>query len=432
MENNQYKINKRLYYEIKQVKNLLNNLNKSNVSKLRFDEYNLGKEEAYYKNNIFEFNEVLDEEEQKAIATFVYSAVGDALGVHTEFEKYKDKKLKIENINDLISFYEKKPGKRCELGEFSDDTAMALCLADSLLFNDEFDPIDLRIRFLLWWYNGYNNCRNNGIDNRSFGLGGNIHESFQEFIGKNFESEYFEGIQGNQTNGNGSLMRNASIPLLFFKDFDIKNKYQKCMEWAKNQSRTTHSGEEAYDCCVVLSFLIILNIKNSSSRKQVNNKKLLDDNMELLSEQNDLKFCYPVKKLIKSEKEDKDTFEKNNYYVKEFNKSVDDRDWNWKSDYFEYSKLRREKFPGYIGSYCMDALSMALHIVYHSESATEAILKAVKLGGDADTVACIVGQLSGSIWGYEKELLKFYEDKISKNDNYKCARIAHLLYNKTN
>lgn len=35
---------------------------------------------------------------------------------------------------------------------------MARCLADSLLANNfKFSPIDLRIRFLLWWHFGYNN-----------------------------------------------------------------------------------------------------------------------------------------------------------------------------------------------------------------------------------------------------------------------------------
>lgn len=51
-----------------------------------------------------------------------------------------------------------------------------------------------------------------------------------------------------------------------------------------------------------------------------------------------------------------------------FNKSPEDRNWNWKDPNFTYSKCRTQDQPGYIGSYCMDALSMALHTVWHSKS----------------------------------------------------------------
>jgi len=45
-------------------------------------------------------------------------------------------------------------------------------LADSLLsHNFELFPHDLRLRFILWWHFGYNNGT---MEERSFGLGGNI------------------------------------------------------------------------------------------------------------------------------------------------------------------------------------------------------------------------------------------------------------------
>lgn len=47
----------------------------------------------------------------------------------------------------------------------------------------------------------------------------------------------------------------------------------------------------------------------------------------------------------------------------------------------------------------MDALAMALHIVYFSSSFKESILKAVNMGGDADTVGAITGQIAGAMWG---------------------------------
>ena len=39
----------------------------------------------------------------------------------------------------------------------------------------------------------------------------------------------------------------------------------------------------------------------------------------------------------------------------------------------------------------MDGLCVALHIVYHSSSIQEGLQKAVSFGGDADSIASIVG-----------------------------------------
>jgi ADP-ribosylglycohydrolase len=77
----------------------------------------------------------------------------------------------------------------------------------------------------------------------------------------------------------------------------------------------------------------------------------------------------------------------------------------------------------------MDSLSMALHIVYHSKSTKEALFKAINLGGDSNTIACIVGQIAGSIWGLDTDLIELYE-LVRKFDNSKCAIMAYLLFKK--
>ena len=124
----------------------------------------------------FDLSKIDDKKERKAIACFVGSAIGDAAGVHTEFSYLDYDSDKFHNFDDLKKHFRE---KRCEIGEFSDDTSMALCVADSIFLNKEFDPVDLRKRFLLWWHYGYNNCRNG---KSSFGLDANINKSFSEFI----------------------------------------------------------------------------------------------------------------------------------------------------------------------------------------------------------------------------------------------------------
>ena len=73
---------------------------------------------------------------------------------------------------------------------------------------------------------------------------------------------------------------------------------------------------------------------------------------------------------------------------------------------------------------------MALHISYHSDNAYYAALRAANMGGDCDTFTAIVGQIVGSYYGSNKEMLALYKH-ITKFDQYKykCAYIALKLYN---
>lgn len=48
---------------------------------------------------------------------------------------------------------------RLRKGEWTDDTAMALCLAESLLECGGFDPLDQMQRYWRWANEGHNSCR---------------------------------------------------------------------------------------------------------------------------------------------------------------------------------------------------------------------------------------------------------------------------------
>lgn len=51
-----------------------------------------------------------------------------------------------------------KTNLRLPLGMISDDTSLALCLADSLILNNfEYNAKTFRYLILLWWYEAYNN-----------------------------------------------------------------------------------------------------------------------------------------------------------------------------------------------------------------------------------------------------------------------------------
>merc|ERR1719232_1799142 len=63
-------------------------------------------------------------------------------------------------------------------GQWTDDSSMGLCMADSLITLQAYDGSDIRVRFWNWWNNGYNNAfRNEPGRTGSVGLGGNISKS---------------------------------------------------------------------------------------------------------------------------------------------------------------------------------------------------------------------------------------------------------------
>ena len=74
-------------------------------------------------------------------------AVGDALGAPLEFKAPGT----FEPLTDMIAGGEFK----LERGQYTDDTSMALCLAESLYQKGQFDPQDQLQRYLRWYREGY-------------------------------------------------------------------------------------------------------------------------------------------------------------------------------------------------------------------------------------------------------------------------------------
>ena len=346
-------------------------------------------------------------EESRALACFICAAVGDALGANTEFSPFCYQSQKKEDTQFNIKKFGDFEGrdKRSQLGQWTDDTSMALCLADSILLKKgEFDGIDIRYRYLLWWHYAYNSGCKGGL---SFGLGGNIAKSFKDFH-KN-PTALTKKNKANQDNGNGSLMRLAPVPIYFHYD------EKKALEFASNQSYTTHNGEEASECCRLMTYLIL----NLFKRDEKQNFREIFENLKEFKS-NVRSVCYMASSC-------QEKFDEKEHPIK-FNQSDRDRNWNWKSEIYEYSPFRYTLHPGYFASYCMDALALSLHYAYHSKSAEEAILRAVNAGGDSDTVAAITGQIVGAIYGLEKNVVDLYIEGVVKWDDYAIATTAYKLF----
>jgi ADP-ribosylglycohydrolase len=150
---------------------------------------------------------------------------------------------------------------------------------------------------------------------------------------------------------------------------------------AYQQSKTTHGGEEAAELCRLLTFLCISFINGAG-------KELLEDLSTFKSP------LYTVTCLANGRCEQEHP---ENAHPKIG--GLDCRQWDWRSPHHRFCKSRAAESPGYIGSYAMDCMSMALHCVYTTQNFEEATLKAANLRGDSDSVCAVVGQLAGSLYG---------------------------------
>ena len=84
---------------------------------------------------------------ERAIGALLGLAVGDALGTTLEFSA-RDSRPRVTAMEGGGPF-------RLEPGDWTDDTSMALALADSLLCCDGLDEHDLMTRFMSWMEEGH-------------------------------------------------------------------------------------------------------------------------------------------------------------------------------------------------------------------------------------------------------------------------------------
>jgi ADP-ribosyl-[dinitrogen reductase] hydrolase len=223
-------------------------------------------------------------------------------------------------------------------GQWTDDTSMALCLAESLLTRGGFDPTDQMTRYVDWWRRGYKSSTG-----RCFDIGMTVRSALFKFEAT---KQPYAGSDDPRSAGNGALMRLAPVVLFYYPDL------AKAQAYAVESSRTTHAAPEALDCARLLSYLIAGALAGSSKAQ--------------LLRATALGLASPKVVNLAS----------GSYVTK------DEAD-----------------IAG--TGYCVASLEAALWCFHHTQSFEEAILRAANLGDDADTTAAIVGQVAGAYYGLD-------------------------------
>lgn len=167
----------------------------------------------------------------RVLGCVVGLAVGDAVGTTVEFKR----RGSFPPVTDMVG------GGPFGLqsGQWTDDTSMALCLAESLLAEPSLDTHDLMRRFLGWMENGENSSTGTCFD-----IGNATSAALARF---RRTGDPVAGSRNPRDGGNGSVMRLAPVAARWWRAPD----YAEAM--ARRQSETTHATAETMDGCALLA-----------------------------------------------------------------------------------------------------------------------------------------------------------------------------------
>jgi ADP-ribosyl-[dinitrogen reductase] hydrolase len=223
-------------------------------------------------------------------------------------------------------------------GQWTDDTSMALCLAESLLAKNGFDATDQMGRYLNWWRWGYLSSTGDCFD-----IGMTVKAALQRF---ETTKEPFAGSVDPSTAGNGALMRLAPVVLFFYPDIG------KVQMFAVDSTRTTHAALEALDCSRLLAYVLARGLDGATKQQ------MLDASA--------LNLSSPKVAALAT-----------GSYVNKAESEV-------------------------VGTgYAVASLEAALWCFKETDSFEAAVPRAANLGDDADTTAAIVGQVAGVHYGIQ-------------------------------
>lgn len=168
----------------------------------------------------------------RAKGAFLGLALGDALGTTLEFSP-RDTYLPLTDLVGGGPFH-------LAPGEWTDDTSMALCLAESLL-ESGFDPIDQAKKYLLWMQEG-----RNSVNGCCFDIGNTTRSALLFFnnTGSLVPSQYMHA-------GNGAIMRLAPIPIRYGLDRATATTH------AKESSRVTHYHDDSIYASSLMTYLMV-------------------------------------------------------------------------------------------------------------------------------------------------------------------------------
>ena len=294
------------------------------------------------------------------------TAIGDALGVPVEFEHRQElEKNPVVGMREYGTHNQPK-------GTWSDDSSLALCLAESLC--NGYNLNDIADKFIRWYYDGY--CTPYG---RVFDVGVTTARAIS-YLQSGCKPE-LAGMDRERDNGNGSLMR--ILPLVpYILNVEPEERYKIIGE----VSSLTHRHPRSILACIALCEFAIEYINQKSCEKAYQTMQQIL--LQLLKREMFIEENVPFKRLIELS----------------YNE-------------FKAIELKDIRSTGYV----IDTLEASLWCIFNTSSFKDAVLKAVNLGDDTDTVGAITGALAGIIYGSDSIPNEWLDVLARKDDIIELA-----------
>jgi ADP-ribosyl-[dinitrogen reductase] hydrolase len=267
-------------------------------------------------------------------------AVGDALGAAVEFQPRG-------SFAPVTGFRGGGP-HGLEPGEWTDDTSLALALADSIV-HAGWDLNDQAERYLAWWTEG-----RYSVNGHCFDIGGTTSRALARF--QRLRDARASGERAAEASGNGSIMRLAPVAIRHASAFP--ERLTELAERAAESSLTTHASEQCLSACRYLA-LVLCGLMHGLPRSEV-----LAPDWPALAKLHEQFPPHPAVAAVAAG---------------------------------SFRAKSADEIQG--AGHVVKSLEAALWAFHQAADYRDAVLRAVNLGDDADTTGAVCGQLAGACWG---------------------------------
>ena len=292
-------------------------------------------------------------------------AAGDAVGTTVEFKRPGT----FEPVTDMAG------GGPFSLpaGAWTDDTSMALCLAESMIERQGFDAVDQLERYVRWYREGYLSSTG-----RFFDIGNATRAALERF---EQTREPFPGDANPGAGGNAPIRRIAPIPMAYAAH------PREAVQRAAESARTTHGAREALDATRYLAGLIV-GALHGAEKSQLLQDRPVEPYPGAWSAS---PLADPIAEVASG------------------------------------SFLHNEP-PRITGeTYVVRTLEAALWALAHTTDFENGVLRGVNLGDDADTTAAVYGQLAGALYGVDAIPDRWRQRLVMADDIERLADRLHEL-----
>ena len=293
----------------------------------------------------------------KIVDAIIGHAVGDAMGVPTEFciREHLLKKPVVEMVSSS------KVGQ--PVGTWSDDTSMEVCTIESYNECGRFDYDNIMQKWVEWINEGKYTATG-----ETFDVGRTCLSAIRKYSTGIIPLKC--GEDGEYSNGNGSLMR--ILPVALFAHVKGITEYE-IIKLTNELSSLTHANDiSKLGCYIYIKYVCFL-LEENTKEEAYNKIKGLD--YSLYSEH----AIEQYKRILKEN-------------IKELN-------------------VAEIKSTGYV----VDTLECALWILLNANSFKETIIATTNIGNDTDTIGAIAGSMAGIIYGIDS-IPENWLNKLQRKD----------------